>query len=52
MKRTSLNHVYRIVWSQVLDAWVAVAEIAHGRGKSKTSRKSRASIGRLIAAIV
>ncbi|MBE2259213.1 MAG: filamentous hemagglutinin N-terminal domain-containing protein, partial [Rhodobacteraceae bacterium] len=52
MKRTSLNHVYRIVWSQVLDAWVAVAEITHGRGKSKTSRKSRASNGRLIAAIV
>jgi len=33
-----LNHHYRIVWSQVLNAWVAVSEIARGQGKSKTTR--------------
>ena len=29
----SLNHVYRLVWSQVYGAWVAVAETVRGRGK-------------------
>ncbi|MQM31610.1 MAG: filamentous hemagglutinin, partial [Candidatus Accumulibacter phosphatis] len=45
MKRTSLNHVYRIVWSQVLDAWVAVAEITRARGKTaKTSHRRLTSV--------
>ena len=38
MKSASLNHIYRLVWSQVLNAWVAVAENVKGRGKS-SSRK-------------
>ena len=33
-----MNHIYRIVWNQVLNAWVAVAESARGRGKG-ASRK-------------
>jgi filamentous hemagglutinin family protein len=41
MKRTSLNHVYRIVWSRVLDAWVAVAEITRARGKTATTSHRR-----------
>ena len=32
-----MNLVYRIVWSQVLDAWVAVSEIACAQGKSTLS---------------
>ena len=33
-----MNHIYRIIWSQVLNAWVAVAESSRGRGKG-SSRK-------------
>ncbi|MBO9535701.1 YDG domain-containing protein [Herbaspirillum sp.] len=32
-----MNHIYRLVWSQLSNAWVAVAETARGRGK--TSRR-------------
>ncbi|RKE37420.1 type V secretion system putative substrate protein [Paraburkholderia sp. BL23I1N1] len=28
-----MNHVYRLVWSQPLNDWVAVAEFSRGRGK-------------------
>ena len=39
MKRHgSLNHIFRLVWSQVLGCWVAVAENSRGKGKS-ASRK-------------
>ena len=39
MKRHgSMNHIYRLIWSHVLNAWVAVAEKSRGRGKS-ASRK-------------
>jgi filamentous hemagglutinin family protein len=34
MKRPSLNHVYRLVWSDILGAFVAVAEGSRGKGKS------------------
>ena len=34
----SMNRIYRLVWNQVLNAWVAVAETAKGRGKG-SSRK-------------
>jgi len=37
-KHGSLNHIYRLVWSQVLKTWVAVAENTKGRGKTKNSR--------------
>jgi filamentous hemagglutinin family protein len=33
-----MNHIYRLVWSHVLAAWVAIAESGSGRGKS-SSRK-------------
>ena len=32
-RHASLNHIYRLVWSHVLNAWVAVAETSRGRGK-------------------
>jgi len=39
MKRHgSMNHIFRLVWSQANNAWVAVAETTRGRGKS-SSRK-------------
>ena len=43
-KHGSLNHIYRLVWSQVLKTWVAVAENTKGRGKGKNSS------GKLVAA--
>ncbi len=40
MKRhASMNRVYRLIWSQVLNAWVCCAENAKGRGKSMSGRK-------------
>jgi filamentous hemagglutinin family protein len=39
MKRhASMNRIYRLIWSRVLDAWIVVAENAHGRRKD-TARK-------------
>ena len=39
MKRhASMNRAYRLIWSPVLNAWIAVAENARGRGKG-TARK-------------
>ncbi len=38
MHHKSMNHIYRLVWSQVSNAWVAVAETTRGRGKG-ASRK-------------
>lgn len=34
MKAASLNHIYRLVWSKVQQAWVAVAEGTRASGKS------------------
>mgnify|MGYP000361957548 FL=1 len=34
MKAASLNHVYRLVWSKLQQAWVAVAETTRAQGKS------------------
>lgn len=28
-----MNHIYRLVWNALNRAWVAVAEIARGKGK-------------------
>ena len=50
MQLTSLNHVYRVIWSQVLRAWVVVAENVKGRGKS-TSCKFALSIVTLAAGV-
>ena len=45
----SLNRIYRLVWSDVLNAWVAVAETCRGFGKGG-SRKSRRAITALAIA--
>ncbi len=51
MKRhASMNRVYRLVWSQVQNAWVAVAETARGRGMN-SSRKLIAATLSLFAAL-
>ncbi|MDO8049139.1 YDG domain-containing protein [Janthinobacterium sp. SUN211] len=39
----SLNHIYRLVWSHVLNAWVAVAETSRGRGKSSRRKLAAAA---------
>ena len=39
----SLNHVYRLVWSHVLNAWVAVAETSRGRGKGSRRKLAAAA---------
>ncbi len=39
MKRHgAMNRIYRLVWSAVRGAWLAVAEIARGRGKAGKRR--------------
>ena len=45
----SMNRVYRLIWSQVLNGWVAVAESGRGRGKG-ASRKLIAAALSLSAA--
>ncbi|MFT7228952.1 MAG: filamentous hemagglutinin family protein [Methylophilaceae bacterium] len=35
----SLNRIYRLVWNQTLNIWVAVAESAKGQGKSASRSK-------------
>jgi filamentous hemagglutinin family protein len=39
-----MNRIYRIVWSQVNNTWVAVAENARGRGKSTTATRLVAAV--------
>ncbi|MGK5037874.1 filamentous hemagglutinin N-terminal domain-containing protein [Janthinobacterium sp. LB3P118] len=41
-RHASLNHIYRLVWSHVLNAWVAVAETSRGRGKGARRRLAAA----------
>ncbi|NOT18892.1 MAG: filamentous hemagglutinin N-terminal domain-containing protein [Sideroxydans sp.] len=36
-----MNHIYRLIWSHITNAWVAVAENVKGRGKTSSGRKSR-----------
>ncbi|MBC7600171.1 MAG: filamentous hemagglutinin N-terminal domain-containing protein, partial [Polaromonas sp.] len=45
----SMNRVYRLIWSEVLNSWVAVAESGRGRGKG-SSRKLIAAALSLSAA--
>ena len=40
MNNASLNHCYRLVWSDVLSAFVPVAEHVRGRGKQSRSGKT------------
>lgn len=42
-KHGSLNHIYRLVWSQAAGSWVAVAETAKGKGK-RHRRKLTAAV--------
>lgn len=44
MKAASLNHVYRLVWSKLQQAWVAVAETARAQGKSNVTGQVGAAI--------
>lgn len=37
MKAASLNHIYRLVWSKLQQAWVAVAETTRAHGKSNVN---------------
>ena len=34
MRTIGLNHIYRLIWSHIHNAWIAVAEIASSQGKS------------------
>jgi len=43
-----MNRIYRLVWSQINQAWVAVAENAKGHGKSISARKLVAATAALI----
>ena len=45
----SLNHIFRLVWSHVLNAWVAVAETS--RGRSKSGRRKLAAAAAAMAAL-
>jgi len=45
MKRHgSMNHIFRLIWSQVLNAWVAVAETTRGRGKGSRRKLVAAAL--------
>jgi filamentous hemagglutinin family protein len=45
MKRHgSMNHIFRLVWSQVLNGWVAVAEGTRGRGKGSRRKLAAAAL--------
>ena len=37
-KHASMNRVYRLVWNEALDAWIAVSEITRGRRKRNGRR--------------
>jgi filamentous hemagglutinin family protein len=42
-----VNHIYRLVWSQVRRTWLVVSELARGRGKTGralTQRRTRRSV--------
>ena len=45
MKRHgSMNHIFRLVWSQVTNTWVAVAETTRGRGKGSKRKLVAAAL--------
>ena len=39
---SSLNHIYRVIWSEALCAWVAVSEITKSKGKRAVTSVIRA----------
>jgi filamentous hemagglutinin family protein len=50
-QHASLNRIYRLVWNQTLNIWVAVAETAKGRGKSASRSKIMVSATAVAAAL-
>ena len=40
-----MNHIYRLVWNDLSNAWVVVAEIARGRGKRSGSSGAGGATG-------
>ena len=42
MNTKELNRIYRLIWSEVQQAWIAVAETTRGRGKQSGSLRSAA----------
>ncbi len=44
MHKSSMNHVFRVIWNASLGCWVAVAETSKGRGKSSSTKKLLASV--------
>jgi Extended Signal Peptide of Type V secretion system len=46
---SSLNHTYRLVWSDALFPWVAVAEHVKGRGKSQAGRAAARLTSRVVS---
>ena len=43
MHRSSLNHSFRLIFSEVLAAWVPVAEFARSHGKAKRPGRARST---------
>ena len=52
MKRASLNTTYRLVWSEVRGAWVAVSEIERSHGKRGGQRLRRLAEVGLMAGLL
>ncbi len=46
----TLNHIYRLVWSEASQTFVAVAENTSGRGKRSRSGRAAAIAATLLAA--
>jgi filamentous hemagglutinin family protein len=44
-----MNRIYRVIWSQVLNIWIAVAETVNGRSKSASTRKRVATLALLVS---
>jgi filamentous hemagglutinin family protein len=37
MKPSSLNHIFRVIWSDALNTWIAVSELTRAKGKRSSS---------------
>ncbi|WP_158905913.1 filamentous hemagglutinin N-terminal domain-containing protein [Burkholderia sp. L27(2015)] len=47
-----MNHIYRLVWSRVANSWVAVAETACGKAKSKSRVRKLTAASLSVTAVV
>ena len=43
-RHAAINRLYRLVWNEALNVWMAVAETARGRGKSGSRRRRMAAL--------